>query len=160
MRSFCFSKECEFTCEPSLFVANGRGPSGAALGSQPTQLASDRNSVHNEEKIFPKLHTHQTCQESGPPVSGLRANKHDVSPELSPPGHWKMHFPNSAIKFEFGDSSNRQRQGVFSPSPPLSPWILAARKRFGPNSSPFSGVWSPLEAEFILGAATSHPKER
>lgn len=43
-----------FTCETSLFLANGRGPSGAALGSQPTQIASNRNSVHNEEKNIPK----------------------------------------------------------------------------------------------------------
>lgn len=52
------SELCEFTCETSsLFLANGRGPSGAALGSQPTQIASNRNSVHNEEKNIPKAET-------------------------------------------------------------------------------------------------------
>lgn len=37
-----FSELFEFTCETSLFLANGRGPRGAALGSQPTQTASQQ----------------------------------------------------------------------------------------------------------------------
>lgn len=48
-----FSNLLRFTCEPSLFLANGRGPSGAALGSQPTQIASTGTAAHNEEKNIP-----------------------------------------------------------------------------------------------------------
>ncbi len=74
-----FSKLFGFTCETSLFLANGRGPSGAASGSQPTQIASNRNRVHNEEKNIPKAKglyakVPKLAKWAGPPlanVSGL-----------------------------------------------------------------------------------------
>lgn len=80
-----------------------------------------------------------------------------------------MHFLNLAIKFEF--TSNKQQSRAFSLPPFYSPFLLGFdRLDFfffldllslgGKKSASFHPIqqrFSPLEVEFILGAATSPP---
>lgn len=132
-----FQTVFKFTCETSLFLANGRGPSGAALGSQPTQIASNRNSVHNEEKIFPKQRLLASQNLPSERAFSLLASCLGFQ-LIKITSHLNYHLPLSErCIFQLGDKVwmwryQQQAAGRFL-CPPLLPFplVLAAWKCFG-----------------------------